>query len=299
MLLSGEEGGKTLTLFTFGWLPQKVVSTHRLSVCPVLVLCWVPGAWSSAWHKYGGMGDFRAPPHFDDCLLSLLHEKDVSFELKEHLGSGALMKPFGGGREMSMRVNCLVLNTGYSCAVTSTLSPSVWALVSLEPSWSLLLQTSDGTISIRQRSFGERWRDRGLPFLSRIFLGLLSFVLFYPLVPIYMPRSPEQGTLGGRISKRGNGRALEFSSDWQHWVFIGRADVEAETPVLWPPHAKSWLIGKDPDAGRDWGQEEEGTTEDEMAGWHHQLDRREFESTPGVGDGQGGLACCSSWGRKE
>ena len=71
------------------------------------------------------MGDFRAPPHFDDCLLSLLHEKDVSFELKEHLGSGALMKPFGGGREMSMRVNCLVLNTGYSCAVTSTLSPSV------------------------------------------------------------------------------------------------------------------------------------------------------------------------------
>ena len=79
----------------------------------------------------------------------------------------------------------------------------------------------------------------------------------------------------------------------------GWTDAEAETPVLWPPHAKSWLIGKDPDAGRDWGQEEEGTTEDEMAGWHHQLDGREFESTPGVGDGQGGLACCNSWGRKE
>ena len=85
----------------------------------------------------------------------------------------------------------------------------------------------------------------------------------------------------------------------QAWVFIGRTDAEAQTPILWPPHAKSWLIGKDPDAGRYWGQEEKGTTEDEMAGWHHQLNGREFEWTPGVGDGQGGLACCSSWGRKE
>ena len=71
------------------------------------------------------------------------------------------------------------------------------------------------------------------------------------------------------------------------------------TPCLWPPHAKSWLIGKDSDAGRDWGQEEKGTTEDEMAGWHHWLDGRESEWSPGVGDGQGGLACCDSWGRKE
>ena len=72
-----------------------------------------------------------------------------------------------------------------------------------------------------------------------------------------------------------------------------------ETPVLWPPHAKSWLIGKDSDAGRDWGLEEKGTTEDEMAGWHHWLDGHESQWTPGVGDGQGGLACCDSWGRKE
>ena len=72
-----------------------------------------------------------------------------------------------------------------------------------------------------------------------------------------------------------------------------------ETPVLWPPHTKCWLIGKDSDAGRDWGQEEKGTTEDEMAGWHHRLNGRESEWTPGVGDGQGGLACCDSWGRKE
>ena len=69
--------------------------------------------------------------------------------------------------------------------------------------------------------------------------------------------------------------------------------------VLWPPHVKCWFIGKDSDAGRDWGQEEKGTTEDEMAGWHHWLNGREFEWTPGVGDGQGGLACCDSWGRKE
>ena len=83
------------------------------------------------------------------------------------------------------------------------------------------------------------------------------------------------------------------------WDFFGRNDAEAETPVLWPPHVKSWLIGKDSDAGRDWGQEEKGTTEDEMAGWHHWLDGREFEWTPGVVDGQGGLACCNSWRHKE
>ena len=81
----------------------------------------------------------------------------------------------------------------------------------------------------------------------------------------------------------------------QSWVFIGRTDAEAETPVLWPPHVKSWLIGKDPDSGRDWGQEKKGTTEDEMAGWHHWLDGHEFG---GVGDGQEGLVCCDSWGRK-
>ena len=79
----------------------------------------------------------------------------------------------------------------------------------------------------------------------------------------------------------------------------GRNDAKAETPTLWPPYAKSWLIGKYSDAGRDWGQEEKGTTEDEMAGWHHRLDGHESEWTPGVGDGQGGLACCDSWGHKE
>ena len=85
----------------------------------------------------------------------------------------------------------------------------------------------------------------------------------------------------------------------QSWVFFGRTDPEAETPILWPPHAKSWLIGKDPDARRDWGQEEKGTIEDEMAGWHHWLDGQEFGWTPGVGDRLRGLACYDSWGRKQ
>ena len=82
----------------------------------------------------------------------------------------------------------------------------------------------------------------------------------------------------------------------QSWVFIGRTDVEAETPILWPPDSKSWLIGKDPDAGKDWRREEKGTTEDEMVGWHHRL---WVWVNSGVGDGQGGLACCSPWGHKE
>ena len=85
----------------------------------------------------------------------------------------------------------------------------------------------------------------------------------------------------------------------QSWIFIGRTDPEAETPILWPPDAKNRLIVKDPDAGKDWRQEEKGTTEDEMVGWHHQLNGHEFEWTPGISDGQGSLACCSPWGRKE
>ena len=89
------------------------------------------------------------------------------------------------------------------------------------------------------------------------------------------------------------------SEGHQPWDFFGRNDAKAETPVLWLPHVKSWLIGKDPDAGRDWGQEEKGTTEDEMAGRHCWLDGCESEWTLGDGDGQAGLACCDSWGHKE
>ena len=85
----------------------------------------------------------------------------------------------------------------------------------------------------------------------------------------------------------------------QSWIFIGRTYSEAETPILWPPDGKSWLIGKDPDAGKDWRREEKGMTEDEMVAWHHRLNGHGFEQTPGIVDGQGGLACCSLWGLKE
>ena len=85
----------------------------------------------------------------------------------------------------------------------------------------------------------------------------------------------------------------------QSWIFIRRTDPETEAPILCLLDVKNWLIGKDSDAGRDWGQEEKGTTEDEMAGWHYWLDERESEWTPGVGDGQGGLVCCRPWDHKE
>ena len=81
----------------------------------------------------------------------------------------------------------------------------------------------------------------------------------------------------------------------QSWIFIGRTDAKAKTPILWSPDEKNWLTGKDPDTGKDWRQEEKATTEDEMVGWHHQLNGHEFDQAPGVGDGQGDLACCSPW----
>ena len=85
----------------------------------------------------------------------------------------------------------------------------------------------------------------------------------------------------------------------QSWIFIGRTDAETETPILWPPDVKNWLIGKDPDAGKDWRQEGKGTTEDEMVGWHHWVNGHEFDQALGVGDVQGCLACCTLWGHKE
>ena len=85
----------------------------------------------------------------------------------------------------------------------------------------------------------------------------------------------------------------------QSWIFIGRSDTEAETPILWPPDAKNWLIGKDSDAGKNWRQEEKGMTEDEMVGWHHQLYGHGFEQAVAAGYGHGSLACCSPWGHKE
>ena len=95
-------------------------------------------------------------------------------------------------------------------------------------------------------------------------------------------------------------KAVESPSDTKGVLnILGRSDAEAESPVLWLPDAKNWLIGKDPDAGKDWRQEEKGMTEDEMVGWHHWLNGHEFDQALGVGDGQGSLACCSPWGHKE
>ena len=85
----------------------------------------------------------------------------------------------------------------------------------------------------------------------------------------------------------------------ESWIFIGRTDAETETLILWPPDLKKWLIGKDPDAGKDWTQKEKGMTEDEMVRWHHWLNGHEFEQAPGVGDGQGSLSCYSPRGCKE
>ena len=90
-----------------------------------------------------------------------------------------------------------------------------------------------------------------------------------------------------------------FISQNIHWIFIGRTDVEAEAPILWLPDGKSRLIRKDPDSGKDWGQGEKGTTEDEMVGWHHRLNGHEFEQAPEDSEGQGSLVCCSPWGRQE
>ena len=85
----------------------------------------------------------------------------------------------------------------------------------------------------------------------------------------------------------------------QQWIFIGKTAAEAEAPILWPPNVKNWLIRKDPDAGKDWKQEDKGTTDDEIVGWHHRLHGHRFGWTLGVGDGQGGMACCGSWNHKE
>ena len=104
-----------------------------------------------------------------------------------------------------------------------------------------------------------------------------------------IPESPLDSKEIQQVNSKGN----------QSWIFIGRADAEAETPILWPPDAKSQFIRKDIDAGKDWKQEEKGTTEDEIVGWHHRLDGREFEQASGVGERQGSLECCSPWGRRE
>ena len=174
-----------------------------------------------------------------------------------------------------LRCNCMIMK----CFLVSyTLSPHehISSVVKLkEPQdtdliWGGILRKVQRIMGIRIQTSGEFWRCFWTVVLAKTLESPLDCKEIQPV----------------------------HSKD-QSWMFIGRTDAKAETPILWPPHAKSWLIGKDFDAGRGWGQEEKGTTEDEMAGWHHWLNGHEFEWTPGVGDGQGGLVCCNLWGRKE
>ena len=113
-------------------------------------------------------------------------------------------------------------------------------------------------------------------------LALIWYILFWTVVLEKTLESPLNCKEIKPVNPKGN----------LSWIVI---DAEAEIPILWPPDAKNWLLGKDLDAGKDWRQEEKGMTEDEMVGWHHWLNGHEFEQAPGVGDGQGGLACCSPW----
>ena len=131
-----------------------------------------------------------------------------------------------------------------------------------------------------------------------------------PLTPFHHVYLKSLFTIYRHISLLSKGLSRVFSSTTeeikpvspkgnQPWIFTGRTDAEVEAPVFWPHDAKSLLTGKDPDAKKDWGQEEKGMTENEMVGWHHWLNGHEFEQTLGAGVGQGGLDCCSPWSRKE
>ena len=201
---------------------------------------------------------------------------------------------------------------------TSLSTWSLWVFPSLGYSMFSIMSSADS------ESFASCFSVWILLFLFPFWLPRLGLPNLYWTIAVResIPRQvdkksevpeEEKGVLGSQSRDRG----LEFSRRrkghlffllhslvwWLHNKQLSlnselRTDVEAETPILWPPDAKSWLIWKGPDAGKDWGQEEKGTTEDEMVGWHHRLNGDEFGQTPGVGDRQGGLACCGSWGHR-
>ena len=134
--------------------------------------------------------------------------------------------------------------------------------------------------------------NKGLVFPFLYSKTLLGFIFSFVLLGHHMEKTLESSLECKEIkpvNPEGN----------QPWIYIGRTDTEAETPILWPLDAKNWLIGKDPDAGKDWRQEEKGTTGDEMVGWHDRPDGHEFEQAPGDTEGQGSLVCCNPWGHKQ
>ena len=164
----------------------------------------------------------------------------------------------------------------------------------------------DQTVSLRSPALADRfftatWEAHLIFYhMPKFQVDLKTKLLKEAIVLFIWNGSPFQYSSLGNPKNRGTSLATVHgvTKSWTQLSDIGRTDDEAETPILWPPDAKSWLIGKDPDAGKDWGQKK-GMTEDEMAGWHHLVDGHGFGWTPGVGDGQGGLACCGSWARKE
>ena len=145
-----------------------------------------------------------------------------------------------------------------------------------------------------------------MPLSAVLIPSFTSVVLPFNKVPLSGPHSPCLGLTRTVVLEKTLESPLDSKEiqpvnpkGHQSWVFIGRTGVEAETPIVWPHDVKSWLIGKDPDAGKDGRQEEKGMTEDEMVGWHHRFNGNEFGWTQGVGDGQGSLVHCSSWSCKE
>ena len=135
-------------------------------------------------------------------------------------------------------------------------------------------------------------------YLTLVYLVLLS-LYNQPTKSMLLSHTADEEVLEKTLESPSNSKEIKPANPKgnQSWTFIGRTDAEA--PILWPPDVKSQLIGKDPDAGKDWGQKEKEVTEDEMVGWHHWLNGHEFGQTPGDGDGQGSLSCCHSWGHKE
>ena len=155
---------------------------------------------------------------------------------------------------------------------------------------------SNGVYSLLEKANTQRSDLE--PFSKCVLLKILIiFYLYWGIVNLQCRVSVEQSGSDIHIHDYKDIEPVNPKGN-QPWIFIGRTDAEAEAPVLWPPDAKNWLIGKDPDAGKDWRQEEKGTTEDEMVGWHHWLDGHEFDWTQGDGEGQGNLEYCRPWGRR-
>ena len=190
-----------------------------------------------------------------------------------------------------------------------------WQILFSWPSKSLLTETSHEVKRCMllgrktMTNLDSIWKTRGSTLLTKVYLvkAMVFPVVMYGCESWIIKKAEHRRIDAFQLWCW---RIFESPLDWkeikpvntkgnQSWIFIGRMDAEAETPVLWPPDVKNWLTEKEPDVGKEWRQGDKGMTEDEMAGWHRQLVGHEFEPAPEVADGQGSLACCRSWGCKE